>query len=195
MIFLSARFQERQTIKQKLQSTVEIINPSVHQDDGEASRFEPASQRPMSWSGPESERRNTGMLVVSLPLATSISRLGHQQGEHHLSPFDWRLSSLREPSSDTHKSVSRVFHFGSRDSDFSLSRDFIPMRKWTPDDFSAGLNSCACLEADHKPAIETALSTVLTISTLAGFHDSYVLSCGSCCLYHMVQVSRGEGWR
>lgn len=58
------------------------------------------------------------------------------------------------------------------------------------------LSSSGCLintkynsDSDHKPAVETALSTVLTVSTLAGYHDTSIGACGSCCLYHMVQVS------
>lgn len=66
---------------------------------------------------------------------------------------------------------------------------------WLPD---ADLNSYG---NDHQAAIETALSTVLTAATLAGFRPNHQLhsfqdSAGQshCCLHHAVQVSLGRLW-
>jgi len=51
---------------------------------------------------------------------------------------------------------------------------------WTPDHEYG---------SDHKAAVEAALSTVLTVSTLAGFRpDGLVTPRKRCCLHHAIQV-------
>lgn len=60
------------------------------------------------------------------------------------------------------------------DLDASISRN-----SWTPADGYG---------ADHQAAIEAALSTVLTVSTLVGFRSEQT-NRNHCCLHHAVQVS------
>lgn len=71
-------------------------------------------------------------------------------------------------------------------------RESFEIIKWTPDYFSNTLDNYDCLVTEHQPAVETALSTVLTVSTLAGFHQTQLIQLGSCCLFHMVLVSTNE---
>lgn len=55
---------------------------------------------------------------------------------------------------------------------------------WTPDDDDG------CYGSDHQAAIEAALSTVLTVSTLVGFRsDGIEAKPGECCVRHAAQVS------
>lgn len=86
--------------------------------------------------------------------------------EHHkqqqLTNSSGRLSPVQEQAAALDKETTLASRHNLRDD----------LNHWTPDDFSEGSSVCMSLGSGHKVAIEAASSTVLTVSTLAGFHAS-----------------------
>lgn len=122
-----------------------------------------------------------GLLRLSIPdrawLLTPCTT-GNPRELDSYSPNDWLLSYRN----GTLKTGQLGNNFAL--SDTTNNNDNTNNEDWTPaDGYGEG----------HQAAIETALSTVLTVSTLVGFRGDQA-SHKHCCLHHAVQLTKVSGF-